>query len=413
MTRPNPKPAAKPAARPAAKPAAKAAAAAAQQQAAAALQGIVQQQAPLPLAQQGPPAQNQQAPLPQQAPQQALQQAPPAQQAPLPQQAPPAQQAQQDLLQAQQATLLLLAQQVQQLLAQQQAMPPLAQQAMPHQQHPVQYVVDTEQTREAKLQITRNTREIGAHGTAVPGVLTMAWLQRHNINALSQVRSTVAETPGHPSFQTVYQLWTGDKTSRQWTTFFLQNPQGYLMGVDVSITLAREYLQLVCALCEWTRIIEGGHAALEAPFSFDGWYSAVGGQAEDFETTSVKDMKKWHSGACTLTRHLVRPSTLAVVMPAPALAAAPVVAAPVLLPGLGAIPGAPVGRGGVAPRGGDPRGRGGRGGGPHPLWPLHVATHLIAARARPAVTVPPAVVPPGCCYVCHGPDHFANAPCPN
>ena len=69
---------------------------------------------------------------------------------------------------------------------------------------PVQYVVDTEQTHEASLQLKRNVREIGVPGTAVAGGLTYAWLQRHHANALAQVRSTVAETPGHPSFQTVY-----------------------------------------------------------------------------------------------------------------------------------------------------------------------------------------------------------------
>ena len=84
--------------------------------------------------------------------------------------------------------------------------------------------------------------------------------------------------------------------------------------MEVTITIAREFLQVVCALCEWTRIIEGGHGALEAAFSFDGWYSAFGGTGEDFETTSVKDMKKWCSGACALTRHLIR-VTPAVAVP--------------------------------------------------------------------------------------------------
>ena len=279
-------------------------------------------------------------------------------------------------------------------------------------------VVDGDATREAKLQISRNNREIGVPGTAVPGELIRAWLLRHNSNTLSQVKSTVAESPGHPSFQTVYQVWTADKTSRNWTKFFLSNPAGHVAsmgqpGHDILIGLAREYLQLVASLCEWTRLIEGGHTALEALFSFDGWFSVFGAQIDDFEATPVKDMKKWLAGSCALTRHLVRPAP---VVHVPAPVQVPLVHAPPLVV-QGAVPvAAPVARGGGgAPRGGAHRGGGGRGrgGGPNPLWPLHVATHLIAARARPAVTVPPTAPPPGCCFVCHGNDHFANAPCPN
>ena len=249
-------------------------------------------------------------------------------------------------------------------------------------------------------------------GTAILGDSARVWLLRHTANTLSQVKSTVAESPGHPSFQTVYQLWTADKTCRMWTRFFVANAYGLAQGPgpgqDILVALGREYLQMVAVMTEWTRLIDGGHAALEASFSFDGWFSVFGAQLEDFEQTAVKDMKKWQTGSCALTRHLVRPAQVVHVhepVHVPVYAPIPVVAP-------GGVPGIPPGGrgGGGVPRGG--RGRG-RGGGPHPLWPLHVATHLIAARARPAVTVPPAPTPPGCCHVCHGADHFASAPCPN
>ena len=58
-------------------------------------------------------------------------------------------------------------------------------------------------------------------------------------------KSTVPESRGHPCFQTVYQLWMTDKTSRGWTQFFLNNPLGIGQGTapwrDMPITLARVF----------------------------------------------------------------------------------------------------------------------------------------------------------------------------